>query len=85
MADIVDLDEIEAITEAFSEYAALADALEQLARALKTVERVGYEVGFNWYEQRWTPGEGPSDFATRLERWAQTVREHERSIRSPDS
>jgi len=55
------------------------------ARALNAVERIGYDIGFNWRQQRWAPGEAPSDFASRLERWAQKVREHERYIRSPGS
>ncbi len=76
-----DHDELEAIDE----YEDLADALEQLGRALKAVERAGYQMGFNWYEQRWTPGEQPSSFAFGLELWAEKVREYERSLRSPGS
>ncbi len=76
-----DLDELEAIDE----YEDLADALDQLGRVLKRLERIGYAMGFRWRDQRWTPGEEPSDFAASLERWAEKVRQHERSLRSPDS
>ena len=78
---IVDLDELEAIDEDGD----LADALDQLGRALKAFEDAGYRIGFNWYEQRWTPGQEPSNFAIRLDQWAEKVRERERYLQSPDS
>jgi hypothetical protein len=70
--------------ESIQEYPELADALEEIGRALGRIERIGYTLGFRWHDQRWTEGEEPSDFAARLERWAGKVRDHERHLRSPD-
>jgi hypothetical protein len=33
----------------------LADAMDQLAQAVKKVERIGYNIGDDWYERRESP------------------------------
>jgi hypothetical protein len=66
--------DLEAIAD-IDKYDELADAMDELSRAVDEVQRVGYRIGYHWYDRREEPVDEPVSCSFRLRRWAEKVRE----------